>query len=368
MNFGINGSISVAAARPITVESTTPIAIVATTDTGPMGMHFYGNADLALTAYAASTRGTLKKALTSIIAQGVYCPIIIYAVSDTSGVAAVAADLIVGVNALSTAEAITGYRPDVIVCPEWSGTTTVGTAMDAIATRLWATAIVDVTATTEATALAYAENFGSRFVLLAGPEAINVGGIDCNPSSAGAGMIAAMDASNPFGWAESVSNRVVKGVSSTTRIIDYADGQDCEARRLRNAGIASIVRDVGWRWYGFETTDIDPIWSPMNRVRSFYKMLRAMILASKWARDRQADELLYVKQSVEEFMRGLKGAGVVLGFEAYFDSEKNTKATVTNGQFFLTVLVQDMPTIRELNIELVYVDDYSDVLLNIING
>lgn len=59
---------------------------------------------------------------------------------------------------------------------------------------------------------------------------------------------------------------------------------------------------------------------------------------------------------------------MVLGFEAYFDPEKNTKTTVTNGQFYLTVLVQDMPTIRELNIELVYVDNYSDVLLNIING
>lgn len=368
MNFGINGSISVAAARPITVESTTPIAVVATTDTGSMGMHFFGNADLALTAYAASTRGTLKEALTGIVAQGVYCPIIVYAVSDTVGTPAVAADLIVGVNALSTSEAITGYRPDLIICPEWSGTATVGTAMDAMATRLWATAIIDVTATTEATALTYAANFGTRFCVLVGPETVNVGGVEIAPSSVYAGMIAAMDASNPFGWAESVSNRVAKGVSSTTRIIDYADGHDSEARRLRNAGIASIVRDVGWRTYGFETTDIDPIWEPMNRVRSFYKMLRAMILASKWARDRQADELLYVKQSVEEFMRGLKGAGVVLGFEAYFDPALNTKATVTNGQFFLTVLVQDMPTIRELNIELVYVDDYSDVLLNIING
>jgi len=188
------------------------------------------------------------------------------------------------------------------------------------------------------------------------------------PSAVYAGVIAAMDASNPFGWAESASNRVAKGVSATNRIVDYADGQDSEARLLRNAGISSIVRDVGWRTYGFETTDIDPIWAPLNRVRSFYKMLRAMIEASKWARDRQADELLYVKQSVEEFMRGLKGAGVVLGFEAYFDTEKNTKTTVTNGQFFLTVEVQDMPTIRELNIELVYVDNYSDVLLNIING
>ena len=364
VNFGINGSISVNAARPTTVESSTPIALVATTNTGTMGLQFFGNADLALAAYPASTLGTLSGALNSIIAQGVSCPIILSTLVNT----AVEADIILAVNALSTAESITGYRPDLIICPQWSGTKTVALAMDAVASRLWATAIVDVIATTETLAVAYGTNFGSRFVLLVGPETINIGGVNVPPSSAYAGLIAAMDASNPVGWAESGSNRIVKGVSGTNRIVDYADSQDSEARRLRNKGMASVVRDVGWRSYGFETTDIDPIWTPLNRVRSFYKMLRAMILASKWARDRGADELVYVRQSVVEFMNGLKGQGVVLGFDAFFDPLKNTKTTVTNGQFFLTVEVQDMPTIRELNIELVYVDGYSDVLLNIINS
>ena len=364
LNFGINGSISVNAARPITVESSTPIAIVGTTDVGILGLQFFGNAELALVAFSGSTTGTLENALLAINAQGVRCPIIINAVANT----ALEAEIITAINALTTAEAITGYRPDLIICPEHSGTSTVGLAMDAIASRLWATAIVDVIATTEPLAVTYGANFGSRFVLLAGPTSITLDGIAMASSAAWAGLIAATDASNPFGWAESSSNRVVKSVSATNRIVDYADGQDSEARRLRNKGIASIVRDVGWRSYGFETTDIDPIWTPLNRVRSFYKMLRAITLASKWARDRGADELVYVRQSVVEFMNGLKGAGVVLGFEAFFDPIKNTKATVTNGQFFLTVQVQDMPTIRELNIELVYVDNYSDVLLNIING
>ncbi len=364
VDFGINGSISVRAARPITVESSTPIAIVASTDMGIIGLQFFGNADLALLAFSNSTLGTLKGALESIIAQGVSCPIILNVVDDQ----ATEADIIDAVNELKTAESVTGYRPDLIICPQWSGTKTVALTMDAVASRLWATAIVDVTAETETLAVQYGLNFGSRFVLLVGPGTINIGGVNVPPSSAYAGLIAAMDASNPVGWAESGSNRIVKGVSATNRIIDYADGQDSEARRLRNKGIASVVRDVGWRSYGFETTDIDPIWAPLNRVRSFYKMLRAMILASKWARDRQADELIYVRQSVVEFMNGLKGQGVVLGFDAFFDPVKNTKATVTNGQFFLTVEVQDMPTIRELNVELVYVDGYSDVLLNIING
>ncbi|MDD2267010.1 hypothetical protein [Sulfuricurvum sp.] len=364
MLFGINGDISADAARPVTVISTTPIAIVGTTDAGTLGLQFFGNVELAITAFAAATTGTIREALASIDAQGVTCPIIINALADT----AVEADVIAGVTALNTAYAFTGYRPDLIVCPEWSGTLSIGTAMDAVATRLWSTAIIDVTAMNEVDALAYAANFGSRFVLLIGPESITINGMVTTGSAAYAGLIAAMDASNPFGWAESASNRIVKGISSTDRLIDYADGQDSEARRLRNAGIASILRDVGWRSYGFETTDIDPIWQSLERVRTFYRMLRAMMSASKWARDRQADELLSVKQSIEEFMRELIGNGVGLGFEVYFDSTKNTKATVSTGKFYLTVRFQNIPTIKELNIELVYVDDYADVLLTIING
>lgn len=364
LKFGINGEISVAAARAITVESTTPIGIVATTNAGTLGLKLYGSLSLALTAFASSTEGTLLDALKAIDAQGVSCPLIINALATDS----TEAQIIAGVNALKTAEAVTGYRPNLIVAPEFSANATIGLAMGAVAQKLWATAIVDVDAENESAALVVAANYGTRFVLLVHPGEVTLDGIEMTSSAGWAGLIAYMDASGTYGWTESASNRIMQSVSATNRIIDYAEGQDSEARRLRNAGINTIVRDVGWRTYGFETTDIDTIWQPLNRVRTFYRMLRAMIEASRYARDRKADELLYVKKAIEEFMRGLKGAGVALGFKAYFDTTKNTKTTVTNGQFYLTVEFQDMPTIRELNIELTYVDDYSDVLLNIING
>lgn len=364
LNFGINGTISVKASRAVTVESTTPIGIVATTNAGTLGMALYGSPSLALTAFASSTEGTLLDALKAIDAQGVSCPLIINALAAD----ATDAQIIAGVNTLKTAEAVTGYRPNLIVVPELSAEETIGLAMGAVAQKLWATAIVDVGAESESAALALAANYGTRFVLLVHPGKVTLDGIEMPSSAAWAGLIAYMDASSTYGWTESASNRIVQSVSATNRIIDYTEGQDSEARRLRNAGINTIVRDVGWRTYGFETTDIDTIWQPLNRVRTFYRMLRAMIEASRYARDRKADELLYVKKAIEEFMRGLKGAGVALGFKAYFDSKKNTKTTVSNGQFYLTVEFQDMPTIRQFDIELTYVDDYSDVLLNIING
>jgi len=366
MNYGINGSIAVDAARPIEVESTTPIALVVTSDVGTEGLHFFSNADKALEYVGTATVGTAKTALQLISDQGVSCPIILGVVTYAADVKA---KVIETIDSLKSAEAQVGYRPDLIVAPEHSFDVAVAAKMDAVASRLWATAIVDNLAADETAALAFAGNFGSRFMLMYGPH-VKYGATASNVpvSAAIAGMIARTDGEVPFGFADSVSNRAVKGISGTDRIIDYADGQDSEARRLRNAGVGSIVADVGWRTFGGETTDIDPIWQDLERVRTFYKALRAVMNASKWARDRRANELVYVRDSVDQFMRELRGNNVAIGFEIYFDMEKNTRATVTAGKFYLTVKWQNMPLIRELNIEMVYTDAYGDVLLNYING
>ena len=103
-------------------------------------------------------------------------------------------------------------------------------------------------------------------------------------------------------------------------------------------------------------------------MRTFHRLLAAILTANKWARDREADQLIWVKKSIVEFMNELKGNNVIVGFDVFFDPEKNTKATVTAGKFYLTVKVQDMPSIRELNIELVYSDDWGETLINYING
>jgi len=106
----------------------------------------------------------------------------------------------------------------------------------------------------------------------------------------------------------------------------------------------------------------------LDRTRAFNRLLQAILSASKWARDREANQLIWVKQSVVDFMNELKGNDVIVGFEAFFDPLKNTTASITAGKFYLTVLMGDMPSVRELNIELVYSDQWNSVLINYING
>lgn len=367
--FGINGSISASAARPATVESSTPIGIVATVSSGDVGFIKFNNAEEGLTYIITSNiaTGTLKAALTGIYLQGVNCPIVCYLVPENEDAAQLKTDVLAAIGELTKSSYPTGInlRLGLIIAPIFSADVEIGAKIDSIATKLWATGITDDFSTDEAGFKNYMENFGSRCMLHT-TASTQADGLQIPNSAIIAGVIARFDA-EPFGWAKSHSNRLVLGAAGTTREIEYLEGSDCEARRLRQEGACLVLLDVGWRTYGFETRDIDPIWQALDRVRTFYRVLDAIIKASKWARDREADQLLEVKRTITEFMNELIGNSVAIGFYVYFDPKKNTKATVTAGKFYLTVEFQDMPSIKELNIELIYVDDYSEVLINYLN-
>jgi len=378
LNFGINGQISVRAARPILVESSTPIGMAVTVNTDNVGFQKFNNAEEGLKWCEDNniTEGTLKKSLLGIYLQGVSNPLVAYIVKldddDTKNRDAISK----AIEKMPRAYSETGIRPNLLIAPEYSADNGVGAKLDAIGAKIWATGIACSYDNSEADSNKYISNFGSRFMLLVNGVSV-IDGLEISNDILYAGLIAYWDNGgdngfDPFGWAKDHANRVVRGIEKSTRkdgtFVEYIPTGDCEARRLRQKGMAHIVRDEGWRAYGFETTDIDPIWQPLDRVRTFYRLLDTMIKSLKWARDREADILLYVKKSVEEFFRELKGNNVIIGFHVYFDMAKNTKATVTAGKFYLTMEIQDTPAVRELNLELVYVDDYSEVLLNFING
>lgn len=371
LNFGINGSFGVAAARPITISSSTPIGIVATANAGDTGLMKFNNADDALIYITDNniTDGTLEAALTGISLQGVNCPIVVQVSTLDADEAVNKTNVLAGIDMLKQSDPVTGIdlKNGLIIVPEYSADVEVAAKMDSVATALWCTGITDNFSTDEAGVSNYVSNFGSKYLLI-GHGRYNADGMLIPFSALMAGVIAFHDGNTTYGWAKSHSNRIAKGVAGTQRVVEYLDGSDCEARRLRQKSVAMIVKDVGWRTYGFETTDIDPIWQSLDRVRTFHRLLAAILEANKWARDREADQLIWVRKSIVEFMNELKGNGVVIGFDVYFDSTKNTKATVTAGKFYLTVKMQDMSSIRELNIELVYSDDWSETLINYING
>jgi len=373
LNFGINGSIAVEAARPVPVDSSTPIGIVVPYGT-QAELTYYNNA-AAWKEYLVSqgqTNNDLPYQTAAAIAlQNVNTKIIVaYAPVDNDPVAQ-KTKILDALDLLKSApydERVLD-RPDIIIVPRHSYDVDIAAKMDSVAAKLRATGVVDVNAANEAEATAFAQNFGTRYLLLYRGQTKMEGKL--YPASAAiAGLIAYWDAggdngADEFGYARSHSNRIVKGVSGSEVPIEYFEGQDCEARRLRQKGVGAIVRDVGWRSYGFETTDIDPIWQSLERVRTFYRWLDAIIVANKWARDRSADQLIWVKKTCSEFFKRLTGAGIALGYEIELDANRSD---VTAGKFTFVLKTANIPSIRELNFILTFTDEHNDAFIEWVNN
>jgi phage tail sheath protein FI len=367
-SFGVNTTISAEAARPISIESVTPIGIVGTAHDIEDGLYFYGSVTAAKEALKDSN-GSLQRAIEAIYDQVVETPIILSVFTEGANTGETTTAVITAIQAFNNALTEFGYRPNLLIAPEYSNIDAIASALQTAAGKLKATAIVDLNATSETDAVTKAANFGSRRVLLADPyvkvwDLVNNDYVYAPQSARIAGMIARVDGESEYGWSDSYSNRVIQGIFGTNRPIEFILGETCEADRLRSAHISTIIRAEGWRAWGGETTDQDTIWQDLARVRVFDRISEACQKGVFFAIDKKADQLFYAKQSVEELLRNLTGSKVLIGYEVTWSKTKNTQATVSAGKFYLDVRMQNNPIVKVLELDFIYSDAWSEQLLS----
>ncbi len=379
-NFGVNIRVSAEAARPIKVQANTPIGIVGYEASLPVGFHFFMSTSKAISAIETALalanqtanpkleKGSIFRALKAIEDQAVETQIILNVFAKDAVEATNITRCKGGIEELKKAEAITGYRPNLIIAPEFSGEDAIKGALESTATRLKATGIVDIKAASSADAIAKMSAFGTNRLIASFPD-VKVwdektnGYVYAGQSARIAGMIASVDGAWEYGFSDSYSNRVMNGVFGTKGDIEFALGENCEADELRNAHISTVIRSSGFRAWGGETSDQDSIWQDLARVRVFDRISEACQKGVFFAIDKRADQLYHAKRSVEELLRGFVGAKVLLGFEVSW-SERNTQANITAGKFYLDVRLQNNPIVKQLTLDFIYVDNYGGVLMD----
>ncbi|AQW85492.1 phage tail sheath protein FI [Campylobacter pinnipediorum subsp. caledonicus] len=378
--YGVNVTISAEAARPIAVESTTPIGIAGYEEVLEDGIHFYMTTKKALEALdekyeqkksSSQTfkKGSIYKALKAIDDQAVNTQIIlsVFSKDDDEETNDEVTACKQAINNFKNAKAKTAYRPNIIIAPGFSHEDAIKGEIESTAKKLKATGIVDIKANSASEAIGKMGAFGTRRLIAAYPNVKTWNEenseYEYTPQSARiAGMIAYVDGQSEFGYSDSYSNRVMGGVFGTEVDIDFELGETCTADELRGAKISTVIREQGFRAWGGETSDIDTIWQDLARVRIFDRISEAAQKGVLFAIDRKASELYHAKRSVEELLRSLVGAKVLLGFELSW-SEKNTDATVSAGKFYLDVRMQNNPIVKQLTLDFIYVDSYSKLLL-----
>ena len=382
--FGVNVTVSAEAARPIAVESTTPIGIAGYEEVLENGLHFFMTTAKALEALEAKykvkkdasqafKKGSIYRALKGIEDQAVNTQIIlsVFTKDDDSDTNDEITECKSAVTAFAKAKSRFGYNPNLIVAPEYSHEDAIKGEIEKMATRLKATGIVDLKADDAAAAIVKMGDFGTNRLVAAYPN-VKVWDDETNAyvyegqSARIAGMIAHTDGASEFGYSDSYSNRVMIGVSGTQIDVDFELGETCTADELRAAKISTIIRESGFRAWGGETSDQDTIWQDLARVRIFDRISQACQKGVLFAIDRKASELYHAKRSVSELLRQLVGAKVLLGYELSW-SAKNTDATITAGKFYLDIRMQNNPVVKQLTLDFIYVDKYGETLMNDLN-
>ncbi len=206
-----------------------------------------------------------------------------------------------------------------------------------VADKLRAFCYVDGPNTTNADAIAYRQDFGSRRIEVIDPylDAWNriTNSYAVQPSAARrAGLQAKIDNERGFWW--SASNQPINGVGGAARDI-YWDINDpnTDANYLNENHVTTIIHQDGYRFWGLRTCSADPKWAFGSVVRTTDIIHESLIRSFMWANDRPISPELILESidALNDYLQLLVNLGALLGGKAWIDPNLNTKTQLMSG-------------------------------------
>lgn len=298
--------------------------------------------------------GTLPGALDSIFDQA-GAVVVVVRVAEGETESETIANIIGGVNATSGnyegvqaflgAESKLGVTPRILIAPGFTHQRTgslanaVVSELVGIAERLRAVIIADGPNETDEAAVAYAGDFGSARVYVCDPWVMKINGAGVAVEQPGspcvAGLIAKSDNDRGFWW--SPSNQNINGIVGTARPVDFALGDaNARANLLNEQGIATIIRQDGYRLWGNRTLSSDPKWMFLSVRRTADMINDSLLRAHLWAVDRNITKTYMqdVIEGVNAYLRHLTAIGAILGGKCWADPELNTPDQIAQGKVY----------------------------------
>lgn len=339
--------------RPIRLATTGIIGIVGTAPDADAAK-FPMNKPVAVlgsrkTAAALGSTGTLPAAMDGIFDQ-TGAMVVVVVVPEGATEADTKANIIgtvdangvpSGIEALKSAEAVSGLKPRILIAPAFSSDKSVADALLAVADTVKGYAFIDGPDTTNAAALTFRADFGSRRGEVCDPwhkvfDQATATEVVVAPSSRMAGVMARVQ--NEKGPHHSNSNQEIRGIVGTTRPISFElDNPATDAEVLNGGQITTTIRRNGFRVWGNETLSADPKWKFKNVVIINDLIGESIVDAHMWAVDRNITStyLEDVVNGVNNFMSGLKAQGYIAGGSAWADPDLNTITELQAGNVYI---------------------------------
>ena len=366
--FGVNVELYNSSLNAYEIDNKRPIAVVGSDDTLPAGLYIYSDVDKALEEVGD---GSIKDTLEDLSATGIHAQIILSVFSgslESDEAAKKQADInsaIASIEALKIAEAQVMAKPKFILCVGYNDTA-IYEKLKQIAEYLRAVYAIEVDAINDTQALAAVENLQTKTAIISFQKVQRADGAKTiRPASAFLiASYAKVMSQSEYGFSQTFSNKAIDGIVGIVDKVEYIQGVDCQADRLRDAGITCIIADDGLRAWGGETRDKDLLFSSLHTYVIFYTAIDTIFEAQKEAIDkRMRDVLKNVVDSLEAFYRRLSANNVVVGFEVSVPADLNDNQTIAEGKVYIKHSVQEMPLIKNITNRIYRVDAYSATLI-----
>lgn len=317
----------------------------------------------------AGVLGTLKKALTDIeeethpivivvrVAEGVDA-----AATETNIIGTVTADNeYTGMKALLAAQSKFGFKPRILGIPGFD-TQPVTTALVSIAKKLRAMVYASGIGDNVAEQLTYRQEFGDRELMLIWPDfARSVGGVMVNSSAVAKALGLRSRIDEETGWQKTLSNVAVSGVTGISKDISWAlQDPDTDAGLLNAAGITTLIRQNGYRFWGSRTCSDDPLFAFENYTRTAQILADTFAEAQMWAMDKDMTPSLVkdIMESINAKFRELKNGGYIIDGTCWLDPDANTSDTLFAGKLTLDYDYTPVPPLENLMLRQRITDRY----------
>lgn len=269
-----------------------------------------------------------------------------------------------GLKALLTAEAVTGVKPRILGVPGYD-TLEVATALAPVCQKLRAFGYISAWGCkTISEAIKYRDNFSQRELMVIWPDFLAWDTTTNATKTAYAtaralGLRAYIDQS--VGWHKTLSNVGVNGVTGISASV-FWDLQEpgTDADLLNQAGVTTLIRKDGFRFWGNRTCSDDPLFLFENYTRTAQVIADTMAEAHMWAVDKPITATLIrdIVDGINAKFRELKTNGYIVDGSCWYDPESNDASTLKAGKLYIDYDYTPVPPLENLMLRQRITDQY----------
>jgi phage tail sheath protein FI len=279
-----------------------------------------------------------------------------------------------GLKALLTAQAVTGVKPRILGVPGLDSLE-VATALVPVAQKLRAFGYVSAWGCkTISDAIKYRDNFSARELMVIWPDFLSwdttANATETAYATARAlGLRAKID--NDTGWHKTLSNVGVNGVTGISASV-FWDLQEpgTDADLLNEAGVTTLIRKDGFRFWGNRTCSDDPLFLFENYTRTAQVIADTMAEAHMWAVDKPVTATLIrdIVDGINAKFRELKTGGYIVDATCWFDEDANDAETLKAGKLYIDYDYTPVPPLENLTLRQRITDKYLANLISSVNS